>query len=120
MVLRFLIGDVPELYLKAEEIFKQIENHSIWAILLESVFTEIIFVLEKVYKVERHIIQNHLQKILALKGIVNPQKEILYRALEIYAQSKFDIVDCLLAAYGKINEIEIISFDEDIRRAMSL
>ena len=120
VIIRFLIGDHEEFYQKAVEIFKRIENHSLRAVLLEAVFAETVFVLEKVYKVERTIIRSHLQKILALNGIVNSQKQILFKALEIYEQSKFDIIDSLLAAYGLINAMNVVSFDKDIRKAQKI
>jgi len=116
IVIRFLVADHPKLYREALNIFSEIENGNMRAILLESVFAEIVFVLEKIYRVERTIIAELLEKIVTLKGIVSYNRELFINALEIYRNRNIDIVDCLICAYSKINDIRILSFDKDLKR----
>lgn len=119
IIIRFLIGDNEKLYKEAEKIFSRIENGEINAIIMESVFAETVFVLEKVYKVEREKIVLYLSKILELKGI-KYGTPIFHKALFVYRSKKIDIVDCLIAAYSVINNIPVESFDKDIGKAIKL
>lgn len=118
--IRFLIADHEELYERAKTIFSKIENDQISAILLESVFAEIIFVLEKNYEVEREKITTLMSKILDLRGLENPNKPIYQKALQVYQSKNIDIVDCLIAAYSVLNDIEEQSFDQDIKKAKQI
>ncbi|MFQ5486767.1 MAG: PIN domain-containing protein [Desulfobacterales bacterium] len=118
VIIRFLVGDDRALYTKSERVFTDIENDVVKATILESVFAETVFVLEKVYKVERGKIADLLSRILALKGVRNPNKQVYRQALEIYQAQKVDIVDCLVCAYGLFNEVDIVSFDKDIEACM--
>jgi len=120
VILRFLIGDNQQLYEKSVKIFSDIENDHIKAILLESVIAETVFVLEKVYKVERKLITELLLKILDLKGVRNSNKQIYRQALEVYQSKNIDIVDCLICAYSVLNDIEVVSFDKDLETCQRL
>lgn len=118
IIVRFLIGDDEKNYQKSLSIFSDIEAERIHAILLESVFAEIVFVLEKVYRIERDIIADHLLKILKLRGIRLAKKEIFTKALEIYQIQKIDIVDCILCSHNLLTHIDILSFDRDIEKTI--
>ena len=47
-----------------------------------------------------------MNKIIYLKGIKNENKSLYKNALLIYQSKTIDIVDCIIAAYSKINNIE--------------
>ncbi|MFQ5709495.1 MAG: PIN domain-containing protein [bacterium] len=115
VIIRFLVGDEETLYQKAAGIFSDIENDLVKAVILESVLAETVFVLEKVYRVERALVADVLLRILDLKGMRNTNKQILRTAVEYYKRSKIDIVDCLVCAFGVLNEMEIVSFDKDLK-----
>lgn len=114
--IRFLVGDDEPNYQKAIELFVDIESEKVNAILLESVFAEIVFVLEKIYKVEKKILADQLLKIIGLRGIRTNNKELFIKALEIYQTSKIDIVDCILAAHSIINHTDIFTFDNELKK----
>jgi predicted nucleic-acid-binding protein len=112
--IRFLTADNDKFYQKATQIFFDIENDDMHAMILESVFAEIVFVLEKVYKVSRQEIVDLLMKLLDLKGWRRTNILLYKKALNIYQERKVDIVDCLLLAFSEIQNIEVKSFDRDI------
>ncbi|MFQ5602236.1 MAG: PIN domain-containing protein [bacterium] len=120
VIIRFLVGDDRVLYEKAAAIFSDVEKDLVKAVILESVMAETVFVLEKVYQVERVLIADLLIKLLDIKGVKNANKQILTNALEYYRRSKIDIVDCLVCSYGIINDIEIMSFDKDLKSCRKL
>ena len=114
--IRFLMADDEKLYHETTQIFLDIENDNTHAIIIESVFAEIVFVLEKVYKVTRQEIADLLIKILELKGLRRTNASLYKKALDIYQAKKIDIVDCLLLAFSELNKIELMSYDRDIKK----
>ena len=114
--IRFLMADDEKLYHETTQIFLDIENDNTHAIIIESVFAEIVFVLEKVYKVTRQEIADLLIKILELKGLRRTNVSLYKKALDIYQAKKIDIVDCLLLAFSELNKIELMSYDRDIKK----
>ncbi len=115
VVIRFLTRDQQELSNKSAEIFKKIEEGEIKAKITESVLAEIVYVIMKIYGKDREYTVNVINKILALKGIVNRDKPRLKKALTIFANQKVDIVDALLLSYEK-HCLGILSFDKDLKK----
>lgn len=117
IIIRFLVGDNNDLYEKSKDIFYSLETDELPVVILESVFAETIFVLSKVYKVERPKIKMLLDSIIDLKGVKNKNKDILKKSLEIFSYNNIDIVDALLCANHNSNT-EILSFDRDIEKIL--
>lgn len=84
------------------------------AVIPESVFAEIVFVLEKVYSAEREKIAELLGKILQLKGLRRTNVALYEKALQIYTQKSIDIVDCLILEHSEMCGLAALSFDRDI------
>lgn len=115
IVIRFLTKDNEKMSEASAEIFKKIESGEIKAKITESVIAEIVYVIMKIYKKDRHFIADTQKKILSLKGIVNRDKTQLIKALNIYANQKVDIVDAILLAHSK-QCLGVLSFDKDLKR----
>ncbi len=106
IILRYILNDHEELSAKAAEI---IENNLIT--LPIEIVCEVVFVLQKVYGVERNKIQEVLSELIT-EGLVSLEKpELLLKALDCYGETKFDFVDCLLWAYNQVEEESIFTFD---------
>jgi predicted nucleic-acid-binding protein len=118
VIIRFLINDNEELYNRSKEILSSIEAGRIKAKIIESVLAEIVFVLEKVYKVEREKICTLLVAIIGMHGLDQTNTLLYKQALDFYSNSKVDIVDSLLLAYQKVHECNILSFDRDVTRKL--
>ena len=114
VVIRFLIGDHPELLAKSVEIFKEIETAALQVEILEGVLMEAFFVLTKFYKLPADEVIDDLKTILALNGVVNADKAILFEALTIVANQKIDFVDALICAKTKLQGYGRVSFDQDL------
>jgi predicted nucleic-acid-binding protein len=56
-----------------------------------------------------------LKKILALEGVVNADKAILFETLNILENRRIDFVDALLCAKCKLQGYEKLSFDRDLK-----
>jgi len=115
-ILRYLLKDNKELFQKAFDYFEKVRTGKEEALILESVFTEVVYVLEKFYKVPRQEISDKLREFLLYKGILNDDRKELIRSLEIFSSSKLAIVDCILCGKAKEMEFEIFSFDDRLNK----
>ncbi|MFA6291522.1 MAG: PIN domain-containing protein [Victivallales bacterium] len=109
VILRYLLDDHPVHSVRAADI---IEASSIF--ILTEVVCEVVFVLEKVYSVERREIMDKLVCLLQFPNISTDNAEIIKEGLKFYSTRRIDFVDSLLCAYNKVNGDEIITFDEKI------
>ena len=116
IIIRFLIGDHEEHLAKSIEIFKEIETAKTQVEILEGVLMEAYFVLTKFYKLPRIDVINDLKTILALNGVINSNKAILYEALNIIENKNIDFVDALICAKSKLQGFGKLSFDDDLKK----
>jgi predicted nucleic-acid-binding protein len=116
IILRFLVRDHEEHYLKSVKIFRSIEEEKSEAFLMDFILAEVIYVLKKVYKLDKKDITSALKKLLLYKNLYTENKLVTYEALEIYGERNIDFADALLCAKKNLEGFEIISFDKDIKK----
>jgi predicted nucleic-acid-binding protein len=113
VVLRYLLDDHAELSAKAADI---LERHSVT--LPVEVGCEVVYVLQKVYAVERKEIQLQLGALLN-EGLVNMDKPAVFlKALECYGDSTLDFVDTLLWAYQILERQKVFTFDNRLLKQL--
>ncbi len=111
IILRYILNDHPELSAQAAEI---IENNLVT--LPIEVICEIVFVLQKVYQIERQNIREILHKLTEENLVKIDKLEVLLKALDCYSQTKFDFVDCLLWSYQEVEQASIFTFDQKLKK----
>jgi predicted nucleic-acid-binding protein len=116
ILIRFLVRDHEEHYLKSVEIFKAIEEGKMEAMLMDFIMAEVVYVLKRIYKYEKKEISLTLKKILLYKHLYTENKLVTFEALELYAKKNVDFADALLCAKKNLEGFEIVSFDKDIGR----
>lgn len=116
VILRYLLADHAEHYAQASAFFEAVREGHRQALILESVLTECVYVLHKFYRVPRLEVADKLSVLLHYKGIQNEDRSDLVDALQRYGKSKLDWVDCLLLVKGAGHDVEVFSFDADLRR----
>ena len=116
VILRYLLKDNEELYKKAENLFNDILLGEKKILLLHTVIAEVVYVLQKLYKVNREEIAQVLKELLKIKGIKVNDREIILKALDIFGKKNLDFVDCILCAYG--SEHTIVSFDKEVEKCV--
>jgi predicted nucleic-acid-binding protein len=57
-----------------------------------------------------------LDNVLRYPGIVNTDKPSLREALKLYATNNMDFVDCMLVAKARTGEMELVTFDQGLRK----
>lgn len=118
-ILRYLLNDNEAMFKEARFFFDSIKLGKVRAYLEQTVFTEVIFVLSKFYKVPRTEIVKVLRNLLLYKGILNSEKEVLLEGLKLYESTSLHIVDCLIAAKAKLMNIEVATFDVELKAVLT-
>lgn len=113
MILRFLLRDNEEM---ADTVCEILSTGRV--MVTTEVIAESVYVLEKVYKIERREIQNALCSFLQIENVTSPERRALMRGLQFYAEHKLDFVDCLLCGYRMEHGYEICTFDKKLNRLL--
>ncbi|MCK9443032.1 MAG: PIN domain-containing protein [Tissierellaceae bacterium] len=115
IILRYLLDDHEDLSEKATTI---VEDNEIQ--LPNEVIAEIVYVLEKVYKVKNEEISNILLELLRYTNIIVNDMEVLEEAFLLFGKRKLDFVDTLLYAYNKVRGYQIYTFDNKLNMLLEL
>ena len=79
VLLRYLTWDDPEKAERCKELFKRLEFGIETAILSEMTLAEVIWTLQKFFKLEKSSIRDILKPILNFKGLKVQNREIIYQ-----------------------------------------
>jgi predicted nucleic-acid-binding protein len=112
VLLRFLIGDDPAKAVRANALMERVERGEEAVDIPDEVLTETVWTLESFYKVPRTEVAQSLTGLLNLSGVHSRQRDVLVQALQDYANSNADFVDCMLAARSRHRRIPVYTFDE--------
>lgn len=113
LVLRYLLNDIED---QTKEAFSILNSGSIS--LLNEVIAEIVYVLEKVYKVDRSNICNELKDLIESENIIVDNFDVMSYALDVFSKSRLDFIDSLLCAYSKVIDAKIYTFDKKLLNAI--
>lgn len=112
VIIRCILNDCPEMTIKAAEV---IDNG---AYTKPEIIAEVVYVLQKVYSVQREALRKMIYDILDV--IICNESDCVRYAMDIYAEISLDFVDCLLIAYNKINNEKIFSFDKKLNKRLDV
>lgn len=117
-ILRYLLRDNEAHFAEAFEYFEQVRIGKELALISESVLVECLYVLTKHYKVPRNEAATSLGGILLYKGIVNPDRDMLSKALTLFAESTLDPVDCILLQKSSLEGHVVRTFDRALLKRL--
>ena len=112
MILRYLLNDNEEMAGHAEKLL----NEKDAAVTVE-VIAEVVYVLKGVYELGRAEIAETVRDFLDL--IFCSERDTLETALDAYARTTLDFVDCVLYGYHAVKGAEIATFDRKLLRLLS-
>lgn len=110
VVLRYLLRDNEAQAQIAKELIEG------GAHLLPVVLMESSHVLRTFYGIDRPQIAKQLLIVLHWVEIEN--KDVMIRAVEIFAETKLDFVDCILAAYHELKNATVFTFDKKLNNQL--
>jgi len=116
VIVRFLVRDNEYYFQKAIRVFQDIEDFKIEAYLLDFILAEVVYVLKRIYKLEKSDITKTLQQLLMYQNLFLENKLVSYEALSIYHDKNIDFADAYLCAKRKLEDFEIVSFDKDLTK----
>jgi predicted nucleic acid-binding protein len=121
IILRFLTNDDPVKADACARLLEQLEKNEISLWLPDLVLADIIWTLEKFYRVRKAEIGELLAPILRLRGLHCSNKEVVFTALRIYTSQNIDWTDAFVAAQMFSGRIETIySYDRDFERIQGI
>ena len=106
-----LLDDHAELSPKAADI---IEHQSV-TLPMEAA-CEVVYVLQKIYNVDRQYIQRQLSGLVDQQLVFVEKPDVFLKALECYCSTTFDFVDTLLWGYHVIEQYDVLTFDKKLRK----
>jgi predicted nucleic-acid-binding protein len=114
ILIRFLTSDETQKFREVYTLFESLEQGDLRVELKLIVLFQVIFVLKSFYSVPREEIATGMLGILKYKGIIVKEKKIVRRTIELWHDSKLDIVDCYLIACLEGDRQNILySYDRD-------
>lgn len=93
-----------------------LENNKV--LVPNEVIAEIVYVLEKVYKVKNDDISTALLELFSYGNLQVTNIELVNEALKLYGKGRFDFVDTLLYAYHKVGGNEVYTFDKKLNNLL--
>lgn len=113
IALRYILNDNCELSARARDI---IDNNPI-VIPLEA-FCEVVYVLSSVYEIDRKTICTTLTGFIIDTQCISVHKEAVLCALQYFAATKLDFVDCIFAGYAEKENACIETFDMALQKLL--
>lgn len=111
VVLRYLLDDNKK---QANMAAQVLENENVF--IPFEVIAEIVYVLIKVYQVDKKKLCTQLSALLTYPNIATNDDDVIFHSFLIFQKKNFDFVDSILCAYKVIRGYEIITFDEQIKK----
>lgn len=111
IILRYLLNDNEQM---ADEAEKMIKEGS--AFITIEIIAEVVYVLKRVYSIERDTIKSSLFHFL--KEVQSNEMDVIRLGLNTYSETNLDFVDCILYAYHKVKGYEIKTFDKKLKRLL--
>ena len=113
IILRFILRDNEELARQAAEII--INNE---CLVTNEIAAEVVYVLSKIYNIDRAKTASELTKVLNLRSIKPTEDKVLRYAVKVYGEKSLDFADCLLMGYYLVYGYEICTFDKKLAKTL--
>ena len=116
VLLRYLLGDIPDQFQEARKIIESTEKGEKLVFVSILVVNELIWILEKYYHLKRNVYIPKLLKLFLIDRIkiMEVKKDILTKILEKMQKHKIDFTDLYLAHTA--SKQQIVSFDKDFKK----
>ena len=116
VLLRFLRDDHVRLSPAARVLFSEASDGKCVLVLTEVTVAETVWVLQSRYKTHRAEIAQALRKVVISAGVRCIRQEEMIDALNRFASTNCDFLDCYLAALAVASGDHVATFDEDFDR----
>ena len=108
-ILRYMLNDNPDMALKTRDLISKSKIFTRYEVL-----AEVIYVLNKVYLLPRIEISEGIKVFLLHPNMETESEEVMTLALETYANTNMDFVDCVLYSFNKSCGYGVFTFDKQL------
>lgn len=112
VILRFILNDNAEMAKRAAEVIAS------GAYTKPEIIAEVVYVLKSVYSTPKDKIKSIIHGLSNIVQIENTRC-VLY-AIDLYAGTSLDFVDCLLVAYHLLNGENVFTFDKKLHKRLHM
>jgi len=112
--LRYLLWDDPPKASRCQALFQRLERDEETARVLDLTLAEVVWTLQKDFGVDRRKIRDLLRTIPEFKGLKVPDKTIVLKALDVFAERAVDFPDDYIAKAARPVELQVYSYDLDL------
>ncbi len=117
VILRFVLGDDPQLSAKAGEVFRAMEAGEVTLACDPVNLAEAVWVLSSHYKASCEDIAESLLPLAKTSGFKLPERDRYVRAFELYGQGLLRFGDaCACATAESASQGRLVSFDRKLSR----
>ena len=113
VLIRFLLGDHAEHSPAARALFADACDGKCVLILTDVAVAESVWVLHSFYDIAREKIAEGLSKVILSAGVRCPGRDEMLNALDRFAATKCDFLDCYLAALAASSGNRVATIDKD-------
>lgn len=114
MILRYMLDDDKE---SADFVRNILVKDAV--LILPEVLAEVVYVLAKVYRVDRVGIAESIEAFLTEPNVQTERPSVIEKGLFYYKTTSLDFVDCLLCAYQTEAGYEVCTFDKKLNNLIA-
>ncbi|EOS81796.1 hypothetical protein C817_00525 [Dorea sp. 5-2] len=111
VILRFILNDNIEMAERSAEVIES------GAYTKPEIIAEVVYVLKSVYSTPKSKIKSIICGLSDIIKIEN--SECVIYAINLFASTSLDFVDCLLVAYQKLNDETVFTFDRKLNKYLN-
>ena len=112
VILRYILNDNEDMVLEVTEVIKS-KN----VIVTIEVIAEVIYVLKRIYGVDKREITESILDFISDIDVV--EKDVLMLGVETYAEKNLDFIDGILYAFKCIKGYDVLTFDKKLKKLLS-
>ena len=112
-LIRFILGDHDTHSPAARKLFGEACDGKCTLILTEVAVAEAVWVLHSFYNIKRNPITEWLSKVILSAGVRCMKRDEMLDALNRFASTKCDFLDCYLASLAAASSDHVATFDKD-------
>ncbi len=117
MFIRFFTSNPEEQSETVNRFFIKVSLKEVELLVCDIVISEIVYVLERVYKVNRNEIYEKIHSILNMENIKIENRSIIVNALNYYKDKNINFNDAYIASHAIKNNInKVFTFDNDFKK----
>lgn len=117
MFIRFFTSNPEEQSEIVNRFFIKVSLKEAELFVCDIVISEIVYVLERVYKVNRNEIYEKIHSILNMENIITENRSIIVNALSYYKDKNINFNDAYIASHAIKNNInKVFTFDNDFKK----